>query len=138
MKKIFIDTDIILDLLARRGPFYKFSAELFTLIDSGKIKAYTSSIIFTNLHYILRRLHNKSKATKSLQKIRTLLHVLAVGEKIIDLALASDFKDFEDAIQYYVAIENNINYLLTRNIKDYKKTEINILTAEQYLKFNKQ
>jgi len=137
MKKVFIDADIILDMLAKREPFYNCSAELFTQIDSGKIQGYTSSIIFANLHYILRKQHNRSKAIKSLQKIRTLIHVLAVDEKIIDLALASDFKDFEDAIQYYVSVENKIEYLITRNTQDYKNAGINILTAEQYLRLYK-
>ena len=65
------------------------------------------------------------------------MDVLPVDEKIIDLALASGFRDFEVAIQYYVSIENKIQYLLTRNVKDYKKAEIKIITPEQYLKLLK-
>ena len=68
-----------------------------------------------------------------LLKFKTLIHVLPVNDKIIELALASDFKDFEDAIQYNTAIENDISTLLTRNLKDFKKANITILTAQQYL-----
>jgi predicted nucleic acid-binding protein len=71
-----------------------------------------------------------------LLKFKTLITVLSVDDKIIELALASDFKDFEDAIQYNTAIENGITTLLTRNLKDFKKAEIVILTAHQYLKSN--
>jgi predicted nucleic acid-binding protein len=75
----------------------------------------------------------KNKATKNIQKLNALLSILAVDEKIIELALSSNFRDFEDAIQYYVAIENNIEYLITRNVKDYKLAQISILTAEEFL-----
>jgi predicted nucleic acid-binding protein len=62
--------------------------------------------------------------------------VLDVNSKIIDLALSSDFNDFEDAIQYYTATENGIKILLTRNLSDYRKAEITVMTAENYLKGN--
>jgi predicted nucleic acid-binding protein len=62
------------------------------------------------------------------------VRVLAVDDKIIDLALSSKFADFEDAIQYFTAIENGISNLLTRNIKDYAQSRIAVLTAETYLK----
>ena len=137
MKKIFIDSDIILDLFGKRMPFYKDAAELFLLIDKGNIEAFISPIIITNLHYILRKLKNKEQAIKNLQKLKLLVKILPVDEKIVELALASEFKDFEDAIQYYVAKENGINYLLTRNKKDYKKADITIMTAEEYLKLLK-
>ena len=134
MKKIFVDSDVILDLLAKREPFYPYAAQLFSLVDKGKIKAHVSAIIITNLHYVLRKMTNKEQAIKSLQKLKLLLKILPVDEKIIDLALASDFKDFEDSIQYYVAKENEIDFLLTRNKKDYKTADITILTPEEYLK----
>ena len=137
MKEIFIDTDIILDLIAKREPFYPHAAELFSEIDNKKIKAYVSSIIFSNLHYILRKLCNKEITLKSLLKLKLLVTILPVDEKIIELALASDFNDFEDAIQFYVAKENNIRYLLTRNKKDFKKADISVMTADEYLKIFK-
>jgi len=138
MNRIFIDTDIILDLLAKREPFYRYSAELFTLIDNGRVKGFISPVIVTNLHYILCRLRDKKHAAANLQKLTTLLTILPVNEKIIKLALASEFKDFEDAVQYYTAVENNLKYLLTRNKKDYKTAEITILSAEEFLGLYKQ
>lgn len=133
MKKIFVDSDIILDLLEKRQPFYRHAAELFSLIEKRRIKAHVSPIIFTNLHYILRKLTEKEQAVKALQKLKLLVTILPVDEKIIGLALASEFSDFEDAIQYYTAKENGLNCLLTRNKKDYKKADITIMTAEEYL-----
>ncbi|HPJ34208.1 MAG TPA: PIN domain-containing protein [Spirochaetota bacterium] len=138
MKKVFIDTDVILDLFGRREPFYRYSAELFTLVDAGRVKGYVSPVIVANLHYILCRLQNRKLAVINLQKLMALVNILSVNEKIIKLALASDFKDFEDAIQYYTAVENNLKYLITRNKKDYRSAEITILSAEEYLNLYKQ
>ncbi len=134
MKKIFIDTDIILDLLARREPHYIFPAQLFTLIDKKKLTAYTSPIVFANLHYLLKKYSSNSVAKKNLRKLKTLIKILPVDEKIIEQALNSDFTDFEDAIQYFTAVNNGIKILITRNKADYKKSKIPIATAEEFLK----
>jgi predicted nucleic acid-binding protein len=133
VEKVFVDSDIVLDLLSARQPHYLHAAELFTLADEDTIKIYVSSLTFANVHYVLTKQLSAGQARKMLLKFKTLIHVLSVNDKIIELALASDFKDFEDAIQYNTAIENDISTLLTRNLKDFKKANITILTAQQYL-----
>ena len=137
-EKIFVDTDIALDLLAKREPYNIYSAELFSLVDQQKIDAYVSSLTFANLFYIIRRYKSGKDAIKTLNKLKVLVKILPVDEKVITLALTSDFKDFEDAIQYYTAIENNLEIILTRNIKDYKKAKITVITAEEYLKYREK
>ena len=134
MEKVFVDTDIILDLLSNREPFYIHSANLFSAADKNEIKLYVSSLSFANLNYILSKQYSADQARKKLLKFKTLVTVLSVTDKVIELALSSDFKDFEDGIQYFTAIENNIKTLLTRNLKDYKSAQISVLTAEQFLK----
>ncbi len=134
MKKVFVDSDIILDLLAKREPNYIYAAKLFTLIDQQKITGYTSPIVFANLHYILRRNSSNLSALKSLRKLKTLINILPVDERIIEQSLNSDFTDFEDAIQYFTAVNNGISIILTRNKSDYRKSNIPIATAEEYLK----
>ncbi len=133
MNKIFVDSDTILDLFTKRVPFYKYSAELFTIVDSGKVAAYVSPLIFANLFYVLRKIQSKNFAIENLQKLKLLVKILPVDDKIISLALISDFKDFEDAIQYYTSKANNINFIITRNKSDYKVDDIIIFTAEEYL-----
>ena len=86
------------------------------------------------MNYILSKQYSSDQARKKLLKFKTLVTVLAVTDKVVELALSSDFKDFEDGMQYFTAIENNLNTLLTRNLKDYKTAEISIMTAEQFLK----
>jgi predicted nucleic acid-binding protein len=134
MEKVFIDTDIALDLLAQRDPHYTSAASLFSLADKGKVTIYISSLSFSNLNYLLSRQYNSTESRRILKNFKVLVKVLAVDDKIIELALSSKFRDFEDGMQYYTAIENGINNLLTRNIKDYKEAKIAILTAESYLK----
>ncbi|MFN5345990.1 MAG: type II toxin-antitoxin system VapC family toxin [Bacteroidota bacterium] len=134
MEKLFVDTDVVLDLLSARQPHYKFAAELFSLADMESIRLYVSSLTFANVHYVLSKQLSATESRKLLLRFKTLVTVLPVNDKIIELALSSSFADFEDAIQFYAAIENNISILLTRNLKDFKKATIPVMTPQQYLK----
>jgi predicted nucleic acid-binding protein len=133
MDKLFLDTNIILDLIEERAPFYIHAQQIFSKSDKNKIQLCTSSLNFANLHFIITKKSSKENAVKILLKLKTLIEVLPLDDKVIHLALASDFRDFEDAIQFYTAVENNISILITRNLKDFKKTDISVMTAEQYL-----
>ena len=132
-RKVFVDTDIIYDLLAKRDFFYLPAARLFTLADEGKIEIYISALSLPNIHYLLSKQTSAEEAKQILRKFKVLVHVTPLDEKIIDLALNSEFSDFEDAIQYFSALQNNIDVLLTRNLKDYKKAQISVLTAQDFI-----
>jgi predicted nucleic acid-binding protein len=132
-RKAFVDTDIIYDLLAKRDPFYLPAARLFTLADEGKIEIYISILSLPNIHYLLSKQTSSEEAKQILRKFKVLVHVTPLDEKIIDLALNSEFSDFEDAIQYFSALQNNIEVLLTRNLKDYRKAQISVLTAQDFI-----
>jgi len=136
LEKLFVDTDVVLDLLSGRQPHYKFAAELFSLADIESVRLYVSSLTFANVHYVLSKQLSASESRRLLLRFKTLVTVLPVNDKIIELALSSSFADFEDAIQFYAAIENNISILLTRNLKDFKKATIPVMTPQQYLKSN--
>lgn len=133
MTKIFIDTDVCLDLLAKREPHYLYAATLFTLADKGELQLFVSSLSFSNLNYLLSRQYSLVEARRILSKFKVLVQVLPVDDKVVELALNSKFKDFEDAVQYFTAIESGITMLLTRNLKDYKKAEILVQTPELYI-----
>jgi len=133
-RKVFIDSDIILDLLCKRNPFYSFAAEVFTLGDTKKIELVTTSLVFANVFYILRKILGLEKAKELLRKLRIIISVVSVDEKVVDLALNSKFSDFEDGLQYFTARENDIKIILTRNVKDYKEKDLLIQTPEEYLK----
>jgi hypothetical protein len=97
MKKIFIGTDIILDLLAKRKSFYLPAANLFTLADRGKLHINVSSLTFATIFYLLSKDNGQERAKKILFKFKSLVTVLPVDNKIIELALSSEFKDFKYA-----------------------------------------
>lgn len=132
-RKVFVDTDIIYDLLGKRDPFYLASARLFTLADEGKIQIYISALSLANLHFLISKQRTEEEAKEILRKFKVLVHVAPLNDKIIDLALNSEFSDFEDAIQYFSALQNEIEVLLTRNLKDYKKAQITVLTAQDFI-----
>ncbi|MBX7206166.1 MAG: PIN domain-containing protein [Bacteroidia bacterium] len=133
MTKVFVDTDVCIDLLSGRKPFNKTAEILFSLADNGKIKIYVSSLSFANIDYVLRSRYSATHSRKIIGTFKTIVNVLPVSSKTIDLAVASDFNDFEDAIQYSCAIENNLTMIITRNIKDYKKSAIKVLTPETFI-----
>lgn len=133
MTKVFVDTDVCIDLLSGRTPFNKAAEVLFSLADNKRIKIFVSAISFSNIDYVLLSQYSSLHSRQLIAKFKTLVNVLSVDSKTIDLAIASDFDDFEDAIQYSCAIENNLSTIITRNIKDYKKASISILTPETFL-----
>lgn len=133
MENLLIDTNIILDLLSKRKNFYQEAQELFTLADEQEIKLYISSLTFANTHYLLTKELNSNEARKVLIKFKLLVTILPLDDKILELALSSDFNDFEDAIQYYTAMENDLNIIITRNKKDFKISKLPVLTAKEYL-----
>jgi len=133
MEKLLIDTNIIIDLLAKRKNFYQEAQELFTLADERHLSLFISALTFANTYYILSRDLNTDEARKIMIKFKTLVKILPLENKVLELALSSDFSDFEDAIQYYTALDNKLEIIITRNKKDFKKSKLPVLTAREYL-----
>ena len=132
MENIFIDTNIVIDLLAKREPFYRDAQDLFTLADKSEVKLFISSLTFANAYYSIVRHHKEVDAKKYLSKFKVLVTILSLDDKAIELALASDFKDFEDGLQYFIAMDNQADVIITRNKKDFKNSKIPVMTAGEY------
>ena len=134
MENVFIDTDVIVDFLTDRKPFSLESAKIFSLIDQKKIRGCVSSLSFSNLYYVLRKVGTHKKVISSLQELSDMVDILKVDSDIVKSALNSDFKDFEDSIQYFAAQEHKkIDFIITRNIKDYKDSSLPVMTPETFL-----
>ena len=133
-KKLFIDADIILDVLAKRDMFYDPAAELFDLGYAKSLKLYTSALVLANVFYVLRKKYGIEKSKEQLKKLRLVMNVLPINEKIVDNVLNSNFGDFEDGLQYFTARENEIPVLITRNTKHYKEKGLLVQTADEYIK----
>jgi predicted nucleic acid-binding protein len=134
MDKIFLDTDVALDHLADRQPFAEYAHRLFALAETGELMACLSSLSFSNLYYILRKLKGHDDALVLLRKLKLLVRVSAVCEGEIQSALSSSFKDFEDAIQHFAAkTEGSVNAIITRNKADFSASEIPVLSPDEFL-----
>ena len=133
MEKLLVDTNIIIDLLAKRKSFYQEAQELFTLADERRLSLFISALTFANTYYILSRDLNADEARKIMIKFKTIVKILPLENKVLELALSSDFSDFEDAVQYYTALDNKLEIIITRNKKDFKKSQLPVLTAKEYL-----
>ncbi len=135
MRQIFIDTNVIIDFLADRQPFSDYAAMLFQLAKENKIKVHISAISFNNTYYILRKVTSHKKALSLLSEIEEYVGIQETNREIIRKAIKSNFKDFEDAIQYLSAVMiENIDIITTRDLKDFKKSELPVLSPETTIK----
>jgi len=136
--ELFIDSDVILDVLTNRNDFYEFAAEIFDLGYEKKLKLYTSAVVLANVFYILRKKYGIEKSKEQLRILRLIVDVLPINAKTVDSALDSKFGDFEDGLQYFSAKENKILTIITRNIKDYKEKDVVVQSSEEYLRVNRK
>jgi predicted nucleic acid-binding protein len=136
MKKVFVDTNILVDLLSMRAPFYDDSVKLFSLADKKKIELSISSLTIANTNYILTKQLGKFQSKAILKKIALVVQILPLNSKIIDLALIDEtFSDYEDGLQYFTAIEHQQDVIVTRNLKDYKNASITVMTPRQFVEY---
>lgn len=133
MKKIFLDTNIIIDFLGERENFYEPAAKILTLADKKKIKILTSPTSITNTYYLLAKNENTKIALEKIRKFKVLCSISVMNDEVIEKAIISDFKDFEDAMQYFSAIASTCDLIVTRNEKDFKNALIPVMNAESYL-----
>lgn len=131
--KVFLDTNVVLDLLGEREPFYEPSAKIATLADKGKIRIYISALSFSTVYYLLTRFEDKAIVKEKIRKFKVISTTADLTNKIIEQGLSSGFPDFEDSLQYFAAVKMECNILITRNGKDFKESEIPVLTPDEYL-----
>lgn len=135
MDNVLIDTDVILDFFFDREPFAKFATEILNRCEEEKISGFTTPVIICNVYYLLRKTSNHQLITEKIKQLLNIIEITEMDEEVVLNALNSEFKDFEDALQNFAAIQNGkINIILTRNIKDFKKSKLAVLTPETYLK----
>jgi len=133
IRKVFVDSDVVLDLLGERHPFHTSAQRLFSMAEQGKVEVFTSPLVMANVYYVLRKLAGAGKARDILRRLRPLLRIESMHASAVDWALTSDFQDLEDAIQYRVAVEAKADALLTRNAKDFRSSQIPVFSPEEFV-----
>ena len=133
MQKLFLDTNLILDLLGERQPYYEAIACILTLADRKQIQVITSPLAIATTHYILMKFEKSQSALEKIRRFKILCGISNMDEQIVDKALNANFNDFEDALQYFSAVDSNCDILLTRNEKDFKQSLIPVMNPTDYL-----
>lgn len=131
--KLFIDTNVMLDLLGERIPFYHSIAKIATLADRGQVTMVASALSYATVSYFLIKFENIEKAKDKLRKFKIISEICDLDELIIEKGLNSNFSDFEDSLQYFSALKSDCSILITRNGKDFKESQIPVMTADEYL-----
>jgi predicted nucleic acid-binding protein len=130
---VFLDTNIILDIVLRREPFVEDSQALLALAERGALSASVSALTFNNLYYVARPRIGRAKSIKALAMLRDICAVVPLNGQIVNQAIDSSIGDFEDGTQYFSALHAQADYLITRNVKDFPGDDIPVLTPAAFL-----
>ena len=129
--KILFDTNVILDVLLNRKPFVELSANLVSSVENKTIEGYLCATTITTLDYLISKSRNRETAKIEIQKLLTLFQIADVNSTVLTMAINSGFTDFEDAVQYFSGKCSNVDGLVSRNTKDYKKAVLPIYTPDE-------
>lgn len=132
MRNLFLDTDILLDFLGDRKPFSKFAGQIFLGVHAGDFKVYTSGNSITTAYYILCKYMEEKQVRMALADLLEYVEVIPLSHSMLRSALMSGFADFEDAVQHQSAASiRNIGCIVTRNLRDYRKSSIRVVSPEE-------
>jgi len=131
--KVLLDTNIIVDDALQRQPFYESSEQILLLIEQGQVEGYVSASTFSDLYYLIRKARGREWTRDYLRQLATFCQIATVDQAVISMALATDFRDFEDAIQYSTAVLNHLDIIVTRNSQDFPVINPRILTPKQLI-----
>jgi predicted nucleic acid-binding protein len=132
-KRIFLETNVMLDFLGERIPFYDSIARVLSFLESNKFTIIVSPISYATVSYFLSKSEGDRIAVEKLRKFKVISDVCIIDEQTIEKGLNSDFSDFEDALQFYNAVESNCDIILTRNAKDFKKATLPVMSPDEFL-----
>ncbi len=133
-RRIFIDTNVVLDFLGERKPYYEPIAKIATLAEKEKLTMVVSPISFATVNYFVLKFENEKIAREKLRKFKIICKICTLNEQTIEKGLNSSIKDFEDALQYFSATESECEIIITRNGKDFRKSLLPVMTANEFLK----
>lgn len=131
--KVLIDTNVILDHLLKRDPFYRAAAQIFTETENGKITSFISATTVTTVYYLVSKVFGNKTAHSTVGELLQLFEVAPINRTVLTSALQVNFADFEDAVVHEAALHNGLSGIITRNIKDFSKSKIPVLAPEEFI-----
>ena len=131
--RLFLDTNVMLDLLGEREPYYISAAKIATFADKRSLKIIVSALSYATISYFLTKYDGLEKTKEKLRKFKVISEICELDELIIEKGLNSDFSDFEDSLQYFSALRTDCDIIITRNGKDFKKSELPVMTPDEFL-----
>ena len=133
--KILLDTDVNLDFILARQPFFTNAKEIFIQIAQNNVDAFITSITPINIFYIGRKEIGRSKVLQEIQKLLQIVQICGTDLTILQNALISPITDYEDAVQHECAVAENLDAIVTRNTKDYKNSTVKVYSPTEFLQF---
>ncbi len=131
--KVFIDTNVLLDVLAHRKPFYPEAERIWSLAESGRLEGYVSAISFNNCYYIIHKYAGRKSADKAIRLLRDIFSPVDLTAQVINQAIDAGFSDFEDAIQFHSAVHAQVTCIITRNQDHFPRTPVSVLSPAEFL-----
>jgi len=133
MNKILLDTNIILDIALERREFFEKSKELMLTLNKLNIPSYVTATTVTDIYYILKKSKGHQLTISFLKNLFDFIDIAGVNKELVIRALISELTDFEDAVQTECSSQNDINIIITRNIADFKKSKLVIVTPSEFI-----
>ncbi len=128
---LFFDSDVLIDVLAKREPFFEASQAVLALVESGAVEGITSPLVVANVSYVLQKFGGKVMADHHVRRMRHLLAISRLDEGCVDAALSSGFPDFEDALQLFSARLAGATVLVTRNVDDFQNPFVPVFRPQE-------
>jgi len=130
---VLIDLNVLLDVLQKREPFFEASAGLLAAVEMGHVKGYGTAHSITPLFYLIQKGKSPADARAIITNLLQFIKILPVDQSTIEQALNLNFRDFEDAVQMISAVQNKVDCLVTRNVKDYQPSLLPVMQPVDFL-----
>lgn len=134
MKNIFLDTNILIDILARREPYHREAFRLFEQAEKKLVRLHSTATSITTAWYMLAKYGDARIARNAIAGLLNHMHIIPISQRAVEMAIRSDFRDLEDGVQHFAALESgNMDAIITRNLRDYRHSLIRVCSAGDYL-----
>jgi predicted nucleic acid-binding protein len=131
--RVLLDTDVILDVITARMPFTAEAEELLDLSEQGAFEAYISALTPLNVFYIARKAKSSANLREAIKELLETVKVCPINDSVLNAAFALPFNDYEDAVQHCCATAAGLEAIVTRNVRDYKNSILQVFSPAEFL-----